>query len=405
MWKPFLLALFLLLSRVAAAQPTEWGPKHNGVHFGLVLKDGAYGVLCEVYAEYTGPKKDHRIGLKREVSFEVAVFDQRYQAVPARQVPVLDSAVFRGWHAGPPKEWDLGMLLKRNEPALVAHYVIQRPEISWDRDCYSLREWQHMVQAKLVFPHWGGAYDSLRTRTAAVRIPYCEEANAAREHHEKMARFFQLLTAEQNPHTLALCIAMVQDPTQDRDLRHAAMHHLADVNTQAARDVLYIQCLTDDPELPYLLDHLFRTRDPRGLELFDRYGKSADETMQVYIASGIGQYRSTAHLPILRRILQHGTRWARGVAVEACQYINDEGARRILYEALHDADLGVRTDAVRYLAIIGNERSLPEVLGYLEREDPVHVGYVATGWDTVKQLAGTDFNRDLDQLRAYLKER
>ncbi|MEZ4738669.1 MAG: hypothetical protein R2818_04765 [Flavobacteriales bacterium] len=81
MWKHFTLALFLLLGRVAAAQPTAWGPKHNGVHFGLVLKDGAYGVLCEVYAEYTGPKKDHRIGLKREVSFEVAVFDQ---ALPGR---------------------------------------------------------------------------------------------------------------------------------------------------------------------------------------------------------------------------------------------------------------------------------------------------------------------------------
>ncbi|MEZ4738668.1 MAG: hypothetical protein R2818_04760 [Flavobacteriales bacterium] len=40
----------------------------------------------------------------------------------------------------------------------------------WDRDCYSLRKWQHMVQAKLAFPQVART-TALRTSTAAVRIP------------------------------------------------------------------------------------------------------------------------------------------------------------------------------------------------------------------------------------------
>ncbi|MCB0323692.1 MAG: hypothetical protein KDD69_08975, partial [Bdellovibrionales bacterium] len=285
-------ALFLYLGVALHAQPTAWGPKHNGVHFGLVVKDGAYGLLCEVYAEYTGMQKHHRMALKREVSFELSVFNERYRAVPTRTEVIIDRSVIRGLHGGPPKEWDYGLLLKRNEPALVAQYVIQRPEITWDRTCYAMREWEHTVKADLMFPHWNAPHDTLRTSTPFVRIIYCAQENAARDHQEEVDRFFHRLVEAQNPHTLELCIAMVQDTAQGQYIRHAAMRHLADVNTPRARDVLYTQCLTEDPEQPYLLDHFFRTQDPRGLDLIDRYAKSTDETMQVYLVYGIGQYRS-----------------------------------------------------------------------------------------------------------------
>ena len=398
-------ALFYLLASAAVAQPNEWGPKCDHIHFGLVVKDGAYGLLCEVYAEYTGPKKSHRMALRREVNFELRVFDERYRAVPTSTVAIRDSSIFRGLHSGPPKEWDYGIHLKRNEPALVAHYVIERPESSWDRSCYALREWQHTVKADMVFPHWNAPYDTLRTSTAPVRVTYCEEENFARKHQEEMDRFFHLLVQEQNPHTLQLCIAMVQDTAQDKDMREAAMRHLRDANSQRARDVLHAQCLVADPELPYLLDAVFETLDPRGLDLIDRYAKSTDETMQVYLVSGIAGYKSVEHLPIVRRIAETGTRWARGAAVDACRHINADASREILYEALHDPDLGLRTNAVRNLAEIGNAGSLKEVLGYLEREDPNNVGYVATGWETAEKLSGMDFGRDLARLRVYVDAR
>ncbi|MEZ4738667.1 MAG: hypothetical protein R2818_04755 [Flavobacteriales bacterium] len=180
------------------------------------------------------------------------------------------------------------------------------------------------------------------------------------------------------------------------------MHHTRrHVNTQAARDVLYIQCLTKRPGAALLLD-AFQDARPEGAWSSSMVTGRARMTMQVYIASGIGLYRSTAHLPILRRIALHGT-LGPGRGGGTCQYIDRRGRAT---DVRGPAMPTWRADGCRaLLAIINDRRSLPEVMGYLEREDPVHVGYVATGWDTVKQLAGTDFNRDLDQLRAYLKER
>lgn len=89
----------------------------------------------------------------------------------------------------------------------------------------------------------------------------------------------------------------------------------------------------------------------------------------------------------------------------ALQFFDTDASRGLLCESLLDGDLEVRTQAVRGLSKVGDERSLHYLANYIDREDPRYVGNVASAWEVVEQISGRSFDRTRPSCRRTCKKR
>jgi hypothetical protein len=296
-------------------------------------------------------------------------------------------------------------VLKPGEELVMDRFIIPRMQRTWDEECYRLNDWPDALEVVVdnVLIHDRTEPTAMSTGRAPIR--YCERENFAKDQQIAEARFFDLLLKLQSPDITALCIRLVQDSVQDELVRGEAMLHLAQLNTDTARDVLYAQCLLPDPQLSELLDHFFDTGDPRAGELFRRYARHHDLGIQRDVAYGIGTYADERYFDLLKPMRTANDRWVRESAVYALQFFDTDASRGLLCESLLDGDLGVRTQAVRGLAQVGNERALHCLANYIDQENPNNVGYVSNAWEVVEQISGRSFDRDKAKLKEYLKEK
>ncbi|MBK9147825.1 MAG: HEAT repeat domain-containing protein [Flavobacteriales bacterium] len=387
------------------ARDVHWGPEVDGVQFGLVLDADAFSVKCDLLVRYQGKRETGSVNAEFRTEVRYESLGECYRVEPATMHYVPDEVILRGSAGGWWPKVDLGRVLKPGEELLMQRFIIPRLQHTWDEECYRLNEWPDALEVVVdnVLIHDRTVPTAMSTGRAPIR--YCERENFAKRQQIAEARFFDQLLKLESPDITALCIRLVQDTVQDELVRGEAMLHLAELNTDTARDVLYAQCLQPDPQLSSLLDHYFDTGDPRAGELFHRYSRHRDPEIQRDVAYGIGAYADERYFDLLKPLRTSPDRWVREAAVDALQFFDTDDSRGLLYKSLLDSDLGVRTQAVRGLAEVGNERSLHDLANYIAKEDPRNVGYVANAWVVVEQISGRSFDRDLATLQAYLKER
>lgn len=388
------------------ATSVHWGTAVNGVQFGLLLEADAFSVKCDLLVRYQGKREAGMVNTKVQTEVYYESLGECYRVEPSTMHYLPDEVILRGSAGG---GWwrnvDMGRVLRPGEELLMERFIVPRLQRTWNEECYRLNEWPDALEVVVnsVLVHDRTEPTSMSTGRTPIR--YCERENFAKDQQIAEARFFDLLLKLQSPDITALCIGLVQDTVQDELVRGEAMLYLSQLNTDTARDVLYAQCLLPDPRLSDLLDHFFDTGDPRAGEIFRRYAQHHDPVIQRDVAYGIGTYADEQYFDLLKPMRTAHDRWVRKSAVYALQFFDTDAARDLLCESLLDGDLGVRTQAVRGLTQVGNERSLHYLANYIDQENPNNVGYIANAWEVVEQISGRSFDRDMAKLQAYLQEK
>lgn len=396
----------MCLALATHGQTPTWGPEEDGVQFGLLLEADAFSVKCDLLVRYQGKREAGMVNTKVRTEVYYESLGECYRVEPSSPHYVPDEVILWGPAGGGWwRNMDLGRELRPGEELLIERFIVPRLQRTWDEECYRLNEWPDALEVVVnnVLVHDRTEPTSMSTGRAPIR--YCERENVAKDQQIAEARFFDLLLKLQSPDITALCIGLVRDTVQDELVRGEAMLHLAQLNTDTARDVLFAQCLLPDPQLSDLLNHFFDTGDPRAGELFRRYATHPDTDIQRDIAYGIGTYADEQYFDLLNPMRTADDRWVRKSAVYAMQFFDTDASRGLLCESLLDGDLEVRTQAVRGLSKVGNERSLHYLANYIDREDPRYVGYVASAWEVVEKISGMDFGRDLGRLKEHVRDR
>jgi hypothetical protein len=388
------------------ATSVHWGEAVDGVQFGLLLEADAFSVKCDLLVRYQGKRETGSVNTKIRTEVYYESLGECYRVEPSTMQYLPDEVILRGPAGG---GWwrnvDMGRVLRPGEELLMERFIIPRLQRTWDEDCYRLNEWPDALEMVVNNVLVNDRTEPTAMSTGRVPIRYCERENFAKDQQIAEARFFDLLLKLQSPDITALCIRLVQDTVQDELVRGEAMLYLAQLNTDTARDVLYAQCLLPDPQLSELLNHFFDTGDPRAGELFRRYARHHDLGIQRDVAYGIGTYADEHYFDLLKPMRTANDRWVRKSAVYALQFFDTDASRGLLCESLLDGDLEVRTQAVRGLSKVGNERSLHYLANYIDQENPNNVGYVSSAWEVVEKISGRSFDRDLAMLKGYLKEK
>jgi hypothetical protein len=351
----------VLLATIALSLPgqtTTWGPAVDGVQFGLVIDADAFSLRCDLLVRYQGRREQGSANSKYRAEIRYESLGECYVVEPVTMRYVPDEDIFRGSAAGPMRIFDMHRVLKPEDTQVLDRFIIPRMQRTWDEECHLLNEWPDALEIVVSNVFVNGREEPTELSTGRVPIRYCERENFAKRQQRAEARFFDQLLKLQSPDITELCIQLVQDTMQDELVRGESMRYLSGLNTETARDVLYAQCLLPDPQRSDLLNHFFDTGDPRAGALFERYAHHPDPEIKRDVAYGIGAFADERYFDLLKPMRTASDRWVRKAAVEALQFFDTDASRHLLQESLLDRDLGVRTQAVRGLAKVGDRKSM-----------------------------------------------